>query len=535
MTFEDNVEKCLFRCLAAAGALRDPVNNDYDGVSLLLGLSGGIDSSALLLALKSISQKKRSLSVRSGLGLGLEVSACHVNHHLRGADSAADEQFCRELCEKLAVPLIVVDLEEVRESEAELRAARYEKLMRVAKQLSAPYIVTAHNLDDQVETLIFRLLRGTSLRGLVGMSLARPMEASLWPVLLRPLLETGREEIEQYLAQQGTAGRLDLSNNDVRYTRNFLRKQIIAPLKERFPGLSTNVEHFRLALHSENDYMTAQAAALFSRALSRPNKLLLSVLEGEHPALIARVITTYIEQAGLVPSFQRVNRVMKLIEQAGCAADRNFATRTSLGENLELLVSKDSILLKPLLELTVSAEEYAVRLQSMPPVLIKMPRPGRSSAITVVPWLNYALSIVEVKDAKQDQGKPFERTALAALVDLTGVPDTICVRPRRPGDHLQPVGMREQVRLKQYLHANKGLFAGARSLLPALNEVLGLRLFPVLALVDSQEVLWVPGFGLSEKIKSGPASHLLSLVPLAPDAQEGLPGEISGGFNDGTC
>src|ERR1700679_3172963 len=179
MTFEDSVEKGLSRCLAAAGATRDPVNQDYDGVSLLLGLSGGIDSSALLLALKAISQKWKEKSagpsgssgpVRSGgpsgqaghmaqtgrlnLRLGLDIHACHVNHHLRGADSAADEQFCRELCEKLDLPLIVVDLNleqaEVKESEAELRVARDEKLIRVAKQLTSPYIVTAHNLDDQV-------------------------------------------------------------------------------------------------------------------------------------------------------------------------------------------------------------------------------------------------------------------------------------------------------------------------------------------------------------------------------------------------
>jgi len=98
--------------------------------------------------------------------------------------------------------------------------------------------------------------------------------------------------------------------------------------------------------------------------------------------------------------------------------------------------------------------------------------------------------------------------------------------------------MDRPVRLKQYLHANKTLFAGARRLLPALNEILALRLFPVLA--DSQEVLWVPGFGLSQKVRpaAGKATHLVSLLPLvhgggADGGESEAAGE--GGNNSATC
>jgi hypothetical protein len=90
--------------------------------------------------------------------------------------------------------------------------------------------------------------------------------------------------------------------------------------------------------------------------------------------------------------------------------------------------------------------------------------------------------------------------------------------------------MQGPVRLKQYLHANKSLFSGARALLPALNDVLALRLFPVLTRGESQEVLWVPGFGLSEKIKSVQnATHVLSLVPLSHQIEAGS------GSDSGTC
>jgi tRNA(Ile)-lysidine synthase len=537
MTFEDSVEKGLSRCLAAAGAMKDPVHDDYDGVSLLLGLSGGIDSSALLLALTAIGRKKTAQTQNAGGAqrLGLEISACHVNHNLRGADSAADEQFCRALCQELEVPLTVVDVHPDKDSEAELRSVRYAKLIRVAKQQAAPYIVTAHNLDDQVETMLFRLLRGSSLRGLVGMDGARPLDASMWPILLRPLLEIDRHQISSYLAERGVAGRIDGSNSDVRYARNFLRGQILGPLKERFPGLTINIERFRQTLQNENDYVTEQAEALLNRALTRSNELLLSVLDGEHPALTARVITSYIEDAGISPSFDRVQRIISLIEMVKNHSSADFSSRTSLGQNLELIVSKNSILLKPLYELTTSREELDGRLQRMAPVPVKMPRPGRSAAMTMVPWLDYAISISECSGPPDEAapGRRFDRTALSVSVDLSKIApqgEPLYIRPRRPGDHLQPVGMQHQVRLKQYLHANKSLFAGARALLPALNDVLALRLFPVLALGESQEVLWVPGFGLSEKIKCGQSpTHVLSFVPLGHEV------EAAPGIDGGTC
>ena len=535
MTFEDSVEKGLRRCLEAAGAGRDPNHEGYDGASLLVAVSAGVDSTALLLALKNISRRQAASPGTGGRRLGLELHACHVNHHLRGAESAADEQFCHEMCQALEIPLIVADIENQvppDDSEATLRSHRYERLVRAAKQISAPYIVTAHNLDDQIETLIFRLMRGTSLRGLTGMQPTRPLEAAPWPILLRPLLYTERRDITTYLTENGITARFDQSNNNIKYSRNFLRHNIIPPLKQRFPSMLANIEHFRITLKNENDYLTEQSKDLYNRALTRSNGLLLSVLAGEHVALLARVITLYIEQAGIMPSFERVSRVLQLIEQSLQSTSKDFEARLSLGENLELLVSKDRVLLKPLFELSVSTDEYQLRLEVMSPISVKMPRAGRSSATTMVPWLNYAVSISEISPFDEHRLKPLERSALTARVNLTDVKDRLCIRPRHAGDHLQPLGMDRPVRLKQYLHANKSLFAAARQIVPTMGDILALRLFPVLALAESQEVLWVPGFGLSEKIKAdGQPSYLISLVPLGHD----LSGPASARIDGDTC
>ena len=447
--------------------------------------------------------------------------------------------FCLELCQDLHIPLIATAIVARGESEAVLREARYDKLMKVARQVDAPYVVTAHNQDDQVETLIFRLLRGTAPRGLGGMSLSRPLSEAQWPVLLRPLLNLPRSAIEQYLLARGVTPRLDSTNKQSKYSRNFLRNQIIVPLKERFPALLQNVERFRMTLNADQDCLDQLAKSLYNRCLTADNKLLLSVLDGEHQALIARTLAIYMEEAGVPASFERVNRVMSLLDKAFTDSKQGrspFRARLSLGENMELLVDKDSILLKPRFELSLSAEEYQGRLEAMTPVPLKMPRPGRSSAITMVPWLNFAVSIEDYPEAsKSSSGAAsgeiaplvYDRLAFCQAVNLQGaLKAPVVIRPRLPGDHLQPIGMKQPVRLKQYLHANKALLSNSHDLLPGLNDNLKQRLYPVLA--DAEEVLWVPGLGISERIKGGAsATHLIKFLPLSHD--------LSGQIDPGAC
>ncbi|MBU6451150.1 MAG: tRNA lysidine(34) synthetase TilS [Cyanobacteria bacterium REEB67] len=581
MTFEDSVEKNLWRSLAqaralagggAVGAGKSAFTSAsasastapllFEGTAFLVALSGGVDSTALLLALVSLrdafnrAKNAPSQAGHTSLGgLGLELTACHVNHGLRGVESAADELFCRELCARLDVPLLVQKLSlpavETGGSEALWRKARYESLTVAARQRQAPYVVTAHNLDDQAETLLFRLFRGTALRGVVGMEMVRPLTDQEWPVLLRPLLGSSRAEIEDYLLAKGQSSRLDHTNDNEAFSRNFLRKRILKPIKERFPTALENIERFRLTMASENDYMSALAEALYERAFLPPNGLRLEVLTGEHVALTNRVIAKFIEQAGVLPSFQRVGRVQSLISEAQQNTDRNFSKQLSLGENLELIASKDRVLLKPEYELVVSAEEFEWRRQAMPAITVKLPRPGRSSAMTMIPWLNFALHVEDLKACHEDEANVaadthsvhntgleswplYERCALSIEANLPeNFPENapLCLRPRSPGDRLQPFGMSENVRLKKYLHSNKALFLQARPLWPFGGEALALRLFPVLA--SGSEVLWVPGLGLSARLKNGLSpSHRLTLVPLA-DRQNCS--DKQAGFDPGTC
>ena len=344
MPFEECVEKSLLSCLKAASP--DFVGEDF-GVSLLVAASGGIDSTALLLALCALREKNPEMVLR----------AVHVNHGLRGKDSDLDERFCEDLCSIYSIPLVVKKLTlerpspEFRVSEERLRKARYEALAEAASEISrpssAPYVVTAHNLDDQVETMLFRLARGTSARGLSGIALARPL-GSCGAMLIRPLLNVSRLDIESYLTEKGVSGRLDASNRVNDYSRNFLRNVVLPPLKERFPAILTNMERLRQTIASDNDYLDEQAARLLSEALEtgpgdRP-ALSTGKLAAVHPALARRALVAYLQSAGVEPSLERIERVQSLLLKA---SQEQFETRVSLGENFALTVSKSCILLKP--------------------------------------------------------------------------------------------------------------------------------------------------------------------------------------------
>ena len=204
---------------------------------LLVALSGGSDSTALLVGLSRLAHKE-----------GFEVRACHINHRLRGSESDDDEQFCRVLCSDLDLALEVRNISdsqraEVGRSEEALRHMRYELLTAAARETQTRYLLTGHTLDDQIETLLFRLWRGTSLKGLTGMSLCRPLSEDIQ--LIRPLLTVTKDQCRRFLIEQGLTAREDSSNQDPAYTRNYVRNTIIPAIESRFGDFKQRIEQLR--------------------------------------------------------------------------------------------------------------------------------------------------------------------------------------------------------------------------------------------------------------------------------------------------
>lgn len=201
----------------------------WHGVGVLVAVSGGPDSVALLRAMVRLSgPSTRNLAV------------AHFNHRLRGEPALADQQFVDSLCRSLAVECVhgaAEGLEAHAPSESleeAARAARYEFLTRTAEQLGARYVATGHTADDQAETILHHILRGTGLRGLAGMRRVRPLSAAV--TLVRPVLEITRVEVLEYLSALEQPFQQDETNRDRTLFRNRIRLELLPLLAREYSG-----------------------------------------------------------------------------------------------------------------------------------------------------------------------------------------------------------------------------------------------------------------------------------------------------------
>ena len=248
-------------------------------------MSGGADSVALLLGLRSLARE-----------FGLLVHAAHLHHGLRGAEADGDLAFVRGLCARLGVPLHAARWDcraRMRRrglsGEAGLRTLRREFLARAARRANAAAIATAHTADDQLETLLMRLLRGAGLTGLGGM---RPRRGP-W---LKPLLEATRSEVEADLRARGQDWREDGSNSDPGYLRNRIRHRVVpALLAAADPRAQAPAGRARSALARRAARAAAEcraAAALIERRIARDLPRLSRIQSGEI-ALDSRRVASY--------------------------------------------------------------------------------------------------------------------------------------------------------------------------------------------------------------------------------------------------
>lgn len=196
-----------------------------DCSDIVLGLSGGADSVCLLIVLKKIIEEK---------GLKIGIRCIHVNHMIRGGEALRDQEFSRELCESLNVPFFVVS-ENVMQTakdngltiEEAGRIVRYKAFEECASGLQNAKIAVAHHMNDEAETVLMNILRGSSIKGASGILPVRDN-------IIRPLLCVTRREIETFLEKEGQEYVTDSTNNDVDYTRNKLRNELIPYIKSNF-------------------------------------------------------------------------------------------------------------------------------------------------------------------------------------------------------------------------------------------------------------------------------------------------------------
>lgn len=217
------------------------------GGTILCAVSGGRDSVCLLHYLHSVSDQ-----------CGFSVAAAHYNHHMRPT-AQRDEDFVRELCRTLRVPfytdgadVVAVAAATGRGVEETGRALRYAYLDELAEKIGAQRIATAHHMGDQAETVLLNLLRGTGLEGLAGIPPVRGR-------LIRPLLNTPRQEIELYLQRHALAHVEDETNDSMAFSRNRLRQTVLPELEKINPALRQNIARTAAIVRGEDRYLNELA------------------------------------------------------------------------------------------------------------------------------------------------------------------------------------------------------------------------------------------------------------------------------------
>ncbi|MGD9680252.1 MAG: tRNA lysidine(34) synthetase TilS [Candidatus Obscuribacterales bacterium] len=460
---------------------------------LLVAVSGGGDSTALLAALSGIKDWK--------------LTACHVNHHRRGKESDDDERFCLSLCESFGIELAVAHSRQEESDENSLRESRYRLLQDEARRAGASLIVTGHTLDDQIETMLFRLFRGTAPAGLTGMKPLRELSPGSGLYIVRPLLAKTRKECLAYLLERGLEWRSDSSNESREYRRNYIRHQIVPLIESRFSGFRGSLSRLRTLIEDEQDFMDRLARELRAQVEKRgENDSLTWSLERfsvAHLALRRRLIRLALADIDVEPDYERISLILELAE--------GFSGQESFSLNRDWSVARQGAnLVFHRLESPDEPSEFQLSRNTE----IRVPE-GPGSASTVITWLDASLRVTALEaETRAENGFP-PAGALCALVDLSRVEPPLCVRYRRPGDRIQPFGMSESVRLKQFLHTHKPV---SGPLDPGDFDLQGDRPATVV-LADSREVLWVPQVGLSEKLRAGRRpSHRLSWQRLVIDA-----------------
>lgn len=416
---------------------------EYDmcpaGATVLCAVSGGADSMCLL-----------HLLLRLGHQNGFSVCAAHYNHQLRGAASDEDQRFVAAWCAEQEIPC-AIGTGDVRAEAARLgrgledaaRTLRYAFLQQAAEDMGAIRIATAHHADDNLETLLLRLTRGSGLSGLTGIP---PRRGNI----VRPLLEVSRADILSYLEANGVPHREDASNGEWVTPRNRLRQQVIPVLRELNPNLAQTAARMQRGLRQDEAYLNAQAAkavamaqvseygvTVFASALARlpeavairaARRLLTMARNGESGCTAAHLQAVVALARGTDPSAQ-------VDLPGGIAAWRNYHTLT-IGRKEE----------------TVSAEDQVL-----------LPMPG------AIPWGRMGtLSCVREQAPEKIQKNP-----ALFYVSCDTIQGAVAVRTRMPGDVLPAAGRKGTKTVKKWMIENR-VPRLLRDHLPVLEDQAGI-------------------------------------------------------------
>jgi tRNA(Ile)-lysidine synthase len=438
-----------------------------NGQTVVAGCSGGADSCVLVHVLKA---------------LGAEPRVVHVNYGLRGEDSEADEAFVVAMCRRLDLEPVVIRVAEpdIRDGattsvQDTARRIRYGAFKSQATTSNAKFVAVAHTLNDQSETVLLHLLRGTGIDGLAGMRVQRELARDSGIRLIRPLLTTSRDEVEAVALELGLEWRTDLSNVSDAYARGRLRSGVVPAIEEAF-GRSQWLNIGRVALHIGgyvDDDVAVEVEDRFKRiADSGLQRLSIGRLLDESPSWRGRILLEAIRRwaPSMPASADWVARIEAL-------ADAQPGKRLQSGS---AAVVRDREFLAFVAEAPLPCTE---------PLSVDTSVPCGSDHIHL-----YELAFPPVR---RDPG-----SADLAFVDGSVLAAPITVRVWRAGDRMTPLGMHNSKLVSDILTDRK-VPASRRGRVPLV--------------LSGEEVVWCAGVAVSDRFKVTDKSERALLLIRTPD------------------
>lgn len=423
----------------------------HRGESVLLAVSGGIDSMVMLHLFASIRPKWR-----------LQLTVVHVNHQLRGEESLGDEEFVREQCASMNIPIVVerVDtyehaaLHRLSKQEA-ARNLRYGSFERVRRQVNGSSVATAHQADDNAETVLLNALRGSGVRGLAGIPMRRDPGN-----IIRPLLSVRRQEIEEYAALHGIRFRSDSSNDSMEYRRNYLRRAVI-PVIESSTEFDFVGSLNRLArlMRQLDGLLTTEVRQIMPGVLtqSKPGEysLHISRLRGKPEYLQEALVLELLRRLGVEAEALKVNQVLEL-------CDLTTGSQVQLSKDLHAYRDRDHLLFV---------------MPRHEPHLHQEVTLGGSYALQD---FRFTLSDPMLRPPALDSARSVE------FVDAGKLGTRLLLRSWQDGDWFMPLGMASRKKLSDYFVDEK---------VPLLQK----HRIPILE--SNGEIVWICGMRLDERYK----------------------------------
>lgn len=450
----------MFKMINQVKSFLDTYNLLQKNKVFVVGFSGGYDSMCLLDILNKISNN-----------IGFKLVALHLNHNWRGDEAKREQQNCQNFCEEKNIEFCCEVLPEgFAQTETVAREKRQEFFKKYYKIYNADALFLAHTKSDNTETVLYRLAKGTGVRGLCGILEHSCLENCK---IYRPLINFSREDILKYCDEQNLNPNNDSSNTNTKYARNFLRHQIVPELKKintKLDDVIANLSKISLSEQSivqeylrilelnfkRDGFWLTQSFVILSREVQ--NKFILELLL----------------QNDLEYDSKKVEEIFNFI-QANCSL--KIGKTLSLTKNLWLFVSKDKIC-----------------------VLDKLKKDDDNLVVEIngVGAYKFRDKVLTIEEYNGDEITKFpDANAFIAYVNITSF-ENFVLRTRRDGDIIKPFGLNGSMKLKK-LFINKGIEKLSRD--------------DIILLCNSIEVLWAIGVCLSDNMKTnGKPTHVLKFI-----------------------